>query len=162
MTTNTLDNFSIYLWQNPEGYHVTVTTNYNLPTEKRSFFSFGNQTYKSWRAYNLYQPTPLVEFFNNFKNKHKNKVADYSTQYWISKLAVNTGTKGRRTAQGVMILLEDNQEYGFILQLADHEFKGIFDATNLSNKQRKGAKGICLGQYIWKNDDAIEDYAEAF
>ncbi len=163
MTTNTLDNFSLYLWQNPEGYHVTVTTNYNLPTEKRSFFSFGKQTYKSWRAYNLYQPEPLKEFFETFKAKHKSSIQSYASQYWISKLAVNTKTHGRRTAPGSMILLEDNSEYAFILQLAEHEFKGFFDASNLSKKQQSGAKGVCLGSFIWKEDsDNIQDYAEAF
>lgn len=162
MSQNTLDNFSLYLWNNPEGYHVTVTTNYNLPTEKRSFFSFGKQTYKSWRAYNLHQPEPLKEFFNTFKNKHKGSVTSYANEYWISKLAVNTGTRGRRTAPGAMILLEDNGLYGFVVQFADHEFRGEFDDSNLSASQRKGAKGVCLGQFIWKDDDVITDYAEAF
>lgn len=158
----TLENFSLYLWHNPEGYHITVTTNYNLPTEKRSFFSFGQQTYKSWRAYNLHQPEPLKSFFANFKSKHKENVKQYASQYWISKLARNTGTHGRKTAPGALILLEDNSLYGFVIQLAEYEFKGEFDSSLLSHKQIKGAKGQCLGAYIWKDDDAVDDYVEAF
>lgn len=161
--SNKLENFSLYLWKNPEGYHVTVTTNYNTATEKRSFFSFGNQTYKSWRAYNLYQPVPLKEFFESFKHQHKSLVSTYAPQYWISKLAVNTGNRGRKTAPGAMILLEDSGDYGFLLQLADHEFRGAFDPSNLSKRQLQGAKGVCLGSFIWKEDsDDIQEYAEAF
>lgn len=161
MAQNKLENFSLFLWKNPEGYHVTVTTNYNLNTEKRSFFSFGKQTYKSWRAYNLHQPQPLLEFFNNFKHLHKEplKLLD---EYWISKLAANTGSKGRRTAPGAMILIKDADSFGFSLDLAEHKFKGEFDAGLLSDKQKKGAKGVCLGAYIWKEDDTIEEYVEAF
>ena len=66
---NTLDNFSLFLWKNPEGYHITVTTNYNTPNEKRSFFSLGGQTYKSWRAFNLKQPEPLKPFFEDIDYK---------------------------------------------------------------------------------------------
>jgi hypothetical protein len=148
-----LDNFSIYLWKNPEGYHVTTTLNYQQPNERRAFFSFGKQTYKSWRAYNVYQPDELANFFTEFKAKHKKSVGEYSSQYWISKLAVNTGTRGRATGAGAMILFEDNNEYGFVLQLKKQEFKGIFDDSNLSAKQRKGAKGICLGEFKWRDDD---------
>ncbi len=162
MSTNILNNFSLYLWNNPEGFQVTVTTNYNLPTQKRKFFSFGKQTYKSWKAYNLYQPESLKEFFGTFKNKHKSLIDSYANQYWISKLAENTNTDGRRTAKGAMILLEDNGEYGFVLQLDTHEFRGIFDNSSLTAKQRKGAKGVCLGQFIWKDGGLINDYAEAF
>jgi hypothetical protein len=158
---NTLDNFSLYLWKNPEGYHVTVTTNYNTSNEQRSFFSFGNQTYKSWKAFNLHQPVPLKEFFENFKSKYKNDVKEFE-QYWISKLGVNTGTKGRRTAPGAMILFEDNSEYGFIVHFKEHVFRGMFDDNALTAKQKQGAKGVCLGSYIWKDDDLIQDYAEAF
>jgi hypothetical protein len=52
-----------------------------------------------------------------------------------------------------MILFESNNEYGFVLQLKEQEFKGIFDDSNLSAKQRKGAKGICLGEFKWRDDD---------
>jgi hypothetical protein len=158
---NKLENFSLYLWQNPEGFHVTVTTNYNTPTEKRSFFSFGKQTYKSWRAFNLHQPEPLKQFFEKFKFKHQTEIKKFD-QYWISKLGVNTGTKGRRTAPGAMILIEASNVYGFVVQFAEHEFKGEFDDSLLSTKQKKGAKGVCLGQFIWKDDDIIQEYAEAF
>lgn len=164
MTTNTLNNFSLYLWDNgSEGLHVTVTTNYNLPNEKRSFLSFGKQTYKSWYAYNQYQPAPLKEFFAEFKTQHQKKIKTYAAQYWISKLVTNTKKAGRKTARGAMILLEDNQEYGFILQLAELEFRGVFDAAGLTAKQLKGAKGVCLGSFIWKEDSGdIQEYAEAF
>ena len=166
--TPTLDNFSLYLWDNPEGFHVTVTTNYNTPKEKRSFFSFGKQTYKSWRAYNLHQPEPILAFFKMFKDKHKTNLKelgnDYCNDYWISKLAVNTGTHGRRTAPGAMILFEvsKSNEYHFIVNFNSKEFKGSFDPGLLSSKQRKGAKGKCLGAYIWKDDSDIQEYAEAF
>lgn len=160
-TPNTLDNFSLFLWSNPEGYHITVTTNYNTPTEKRSFFSFGKQTYKSWRAFNLHQPEPLREFFSKFKGLNK-AIKEIGNDYWISKLAVNTGSKGRRTAPGAMILIDDNGTFRFKLSLAQHTFGGEFDASTLSDKQRKGAKGVCLGSYIWKEDTEIDDYAEAF
>lgn len=163
MTTNTLDNFSLYLWRNPEGLHVTVTTNYNLPTEKRSFFSFGNQTYKSWRAFNQYQPVPLKDFFAQFKNQWQDKFKKHSGNFWISKLAINTKTHGRRTAQGAMILFEMDDQYCFIMQLKDQYFEGVFDDSNLSKKQLSGAKGVCLGSFIWKADsDDIQEYAEAF
>jgi hypothetical protein len=161
MAQNKLENFSLFLWENPEGYHITVTTNYNLNTEKRSFFSFGKQTYKSWRAYNLHQPEPLKGFFSSFKDKHKETLKLFD-EYWISKLAVNTGTKGRRTAPGAMILIKDADNFGFSLDLAEHRFKGEFDPSLLSSKQKAGAKGVCLGAYIWKDDDSIEEYAEAF
>lgn len=159
---NTLDNFSLYLWKNPEGYHVTVTTNYNKPNEQRSFFSFGGQTYKSWRAYNQHQPIPLEDFFRKFKQEFQPKLKGVNGNYWISKLAVNTGNKGRRTAPGAMILAEQNGTMLFYLQLAEHYFEGIFDDSSLSAKQKKGAKGVCLGLYIWKDDDNIQEYAEAF
>lgn len=158
---NNLDNFSLYLWKNPEGYHVTTTINYQQPNERRAFFSFGKQTYKSWRAYNLYQPDELLDFFQTFKHKHKNSVSEYAPQYWISKLAVNTGNRGRATGAGSMILLEDHNEYAFVIQLKDKEFKGIFDDSNLSDKQRKGAKGTCLGEFKWRDDDKPA-YVEIF
>ena len=159
---NTLDNFSLYLWHNPEGYHVTVTTNYNTPKEKRSFFSFGGQTFKSWRAYNLNQPEPLKEFFYLFKEQYKQQLKKMHNKFWISKLAVNTGTNGRRTAPGVMILQQENERFSFVVQFADHTFEGDFDESLLSERQKKGAKGRCIGAYIWKDDDVIEDYVEAF
>lgn len=160
---NTLDNFSLYLWQNPEGYHVTVTTNFNTAKEQRSFFSFGKQTYKSWRAYNQHQPQPLLDFFLEFKNQWQPKLKNVNGNYWISKLAVNTGNKGRRVAPGSMILAEDNNgDFLFYLQLKEHQFEGVFDASCLTNKQRQGAKGVCLGAYTWKDDDNILEYAEAF
>ena len=158
---STLDNFSLYLWKNPEGYHVTVTLNYQQTNERRAFFSFGAQTYKSWRAYNLYQPDELHEFFQTFKTKHKKSVSGCAPQYWISKLAVNTGNRGRATGAGAMILLEDNNEFGFVLQLKDKEFKGVFDDSNLSERQRKGAKGVCLGEFKWRDDDKPA-YVEIF
>lgn len=159
---NTLDNFSLYLWRNPEGYHVTVTTNYNLPTQKRKFFSFGKQTYKSWRAYNLYQPEPLKEYFLNWKNQYKEVFKDRESDYWVSKLAENTGTHGRRTAPGCMILFKDQERFAFIVSFADLTYKGWFDDSMLSDRQRRGAKGVCLGSYIWKDTGTITDYAEAF
>lgn len=159
---NTLDNFSLYLWKNPEGYHITVTTNYNTANEKRSFFSFGKQTYKTWRAYNLHQPEPLQDFFKKFKQEFQPKVKIIPGNYWISKLAVNTGTKGRRTAPGAILLAEENNTHHFFLQLAEHYFEGEFDESLLSAKQKKGAKGECIGAYIWKDDNNIQEYAEAF
>jgi hypothetical protein len=134
MAQNKLENFSLYLWENPEGYHITVTTNYNLSTEKRSFFSFGKQTYKSWRAFNLHQPEPLRGFFGEFKDKNKENIKLFD-EYWISKLAVNTGTKGRRTAPGALILILDSNVFGFSLQLAEHKFKCEFDNSFLSVNQ---------------------------
>jgi hypothetical protein len=163
MTTNTLENFSLYLWRNPEGLHVTVTTNYNLPVEKRSFFSFGNQTYKSWRAFNQHQPVPLKDFFAKFKNQWQNKFKTHTGNFWISKLATNTKTHGRRTAQGAMILFEIDDQNFFIMQLKDQYFEGKFDDSNLSDKQLKGAKGVCLGSFMWRDDTGdIQEYAEAF
>lgn len=162
MATNNLENFSLYLWDNPEGYHITVTTNYKLPTEKRSFFSFGKQTYKSWTAYNLHQPEPLRGYFAEFKHKHKSTVKTYASQYWISKLVRNTGTHGRRTAPGAMILLEEQGIWGCVVQFAEHEFRCEFDANLLSHSQKQGAKGQCIGAYIWKDDSAIDDWVEAF
>lgn len=153
--TKSLDNFSIYLWKNPEGFHVTCTLNYQQPNERRAFFSFGKQTYKSWRAYNLYQPAELEDYFNKFKQKHKTHIKEYAPHYWISKLAVNTGNRGRATGAGAMILCHDPEidEYAFVLDLVNNEYKGLFDPSNLSAKQLKGAKGQCLGEYKWRDDD---------
>jgi hypothetical protein len=162
MTTNTLENFSLYLWDNPEGLHVTVTTNFGLPSEKRSFFSFGKQTHQSWRAYNLHQPEALKPFFSHFKELNQLDLKKHSIDYWISKLAVNTGTQGRRTARGAMILIEEAGKYAFILKLGEHEFREEFDDSGLSQKQKRGAKGRCIGEYRWNNQSAIDDYAEAF
>lgn len=150
-----LDNVSLYLWKNPEGFHTTATLNYQQPNELRCFFSFGNQTYKSWRAYNLYQPEELCAFFAEFKAKHKQRITEYAAHYWISKLAVNTGNRGRATGAGAMILLHDPQqdEYGFQLQLKDQQFTSMFDNTNLTQKQRTGAKGVCLGEFRWRDDE---------
>lgn len=159
----TLDNFSLYLWQNPEGLHCTVTTNYNTPNEKRSFFSFGGQTYKSWRAYNLNQPEPLKGYFAQFKEQYQAQLKTHGGRYWISKLAVNTGNRGRRTAPGAMILQETAGVYNFVIDLAGHTFEGEFDDSGLSAKQRKSRKGECLGEFKWQqDDDTITDYAEAF
>lgn len=163
MSTNTLENFSMYLWDNPEGYHITLTTNFGLSTEKRKFFSFGGQTHRSWRAFNLYQPIPLKAFFAEFQSLHKSIIKENNLDYWISKLAENTGTKGRRTAKGAMILMQENTDFAFILQLDTMEFHGWFDQTTLSEKQKKGAKGRCVGEFRWSlQNDAVEDYAEAF
>lgn len=163
MANNNLENFSLYLWNNPEGYHVTVTTNYNTPKQKRSFFSFGKQTYKSWRAYNDSQPGQLKEFFANFKNEFQPKLKGNVGNYWISKLAVNTGNKGRRVAKGIMILVEEHGKYHFIVQLGDHHFDGEFESSLLTDKQRKGAKGVCEGAFIWKeDDDDCQEYEEAY
>ena len=162
MSTNTLNNFSLQLWRNPEGYHVTVTTNYNLATEKRSFFSFGAQTYRSWKAYNLHQPIPLKEYFAGIKEIYKPELKNYPHNFWISKLGVNTGTHGRRTAAGMMILQEIANEFHYIMHLKELTFEGVFDPNNLTEKQKKGAKGVCLGSYMWKEDDEILEYAEAF
>lgn len=159
---NTLENFSLYLWKNPEGYHVTVTTNYNLQSEKRSFFSFGKQTYRSWRAFNLHQPEPLKGYFAHIKETYQQQLKTINNPYWISKLGVNTGSHGRRTAPGVMILQEDQGIYNFVVHLVDYTFEDTFDSSLLTANQRKGAKGQCLGAYIWKNDDTISEYAEAF
>lgn len=158
-----LDNFSCYLWKNPEGFHVTTTLNYQQPNELRCFFSFGSQTYKSWRAYNLYQPDELLDFFGDFKSKHKSTIKDYAPHYWISKLAVNTGNRGRATGAGAMILCHDPAEesFAFIVQLKTQEFRGLFDASNLSEKQKAGAKGVCLGEFKWR-DDEKPNYVEIF
>lgn len=161
MTTNTLDNFSMWLWDNPEGLHITATLNYQQPNERRVFFSFGKQTYKSWRAFNLCQPIELSDFFNNFKSKHKDLIKEYAPQYWISKCAVNTGTRGRATGAGAMILMEEMGTYYFIIQLKDQEFRGLFDNSNLSAKQLKGKKGVCLGEFKWRDDDKPA-YVEIF
>jgi len=158
----TLDNFSLYLWHNPEGYHVTVTTNYKQPTEQRSFFSFGGQTYKSWRQFNLSQPEPIRGYFAQFKEIYQPQIKHVKHNYWISKLALNTGTRGRRTAPGAMILQQSGDVYSFVLDLAGHTFEGDFDHRLLTERQRVGAKGTCVGAYVWQNDDNIQDYAEAF
>ena len=160
---NTLENFSLYLWNNPEGLHVTLTTNYNTAREKRSFFSFGNQTYKSWRAYNLYQPTPLQPFFAEFKNEWQSNLKQAEKSYWISKLGENTGNSGRRTLAGAMILFKQSGTFCFVMQLRDQYFEGEFDDSMLSERQRRGAKGQCVGAHIWKdqNQDQL-DYGEPF
>lgn len=160
---NTLENFSLYLWNNPEGLHVTVTTNYNTAKEKRSFFSFGSQTYKSWRAYNLHQPVPLQDFFAEFKNEYKPKLKNNTGNYWISKLALNTGNKGRTTLAGAMILAQDEGQFSYVMQLRDKYFEGVFDDSILSNRQRQGAKGQCVGAFVWKDDDqSLLEYGEPF
>jgi hypothetical protein len=106
---------------------------------------------------------PLLEFFAGFKNQWQDKFKKHSGNFWISKLATNTKTQGRRTAQGAMILFEVEDQYCFTMQLKDHHFEGVFDASNLSKKQLSGAKGVCLGSFMWQEDTGdIEDYAEAF
>ena len=62
-----------------------------------------------------------------------------------------------------MILVNEDGTYHFFLQLNEHYFEGVFDDSSLSKKQLSGAKGVCLGSFIWKEAaDDMQEYAEAF
>lgn len=161
MATNGLENLTLWLWDNEEGLHITMTTNYNLPTEKRWFFSYaGDQTKNSWRAYNRSQPPSLEAWFDEQKALIKpyiNKLQENGFDVYISKQTRNTGTKGRAVAQGFCCLIQapHTQETGFILQMRDLQFKGEFDPSILSKAQAN--KG-CKGAYRWS---LVEDTADA-
>lgn len=154
-----LENLTIWLWDNAqEGLHITMTTNYNLPTEKRWFFSYGGaQTKNSWLAYDRSQPPNLKEWFREQKQRNFEIIsAAKQTGYtvYISKQTRNTGTKGRVVAQGFCATFMPStamEQPQFILKMQDLTFKGEFDSGALSNAQRN--KG-CLGVYKWS---AVEE-----
>lgn len=155
-STTGLENLTLWLWDNEDdGLHITMTTNYNLPTEKRWFFSYaGAQAKNSWRAYDRNQPENFKNWFAAQKDKYRDaKQQGIDTGYtvYISKQARNTGLKGRAVAQGFCMtfmpenLNKDNPQ--FILQMGDFKFVNEFDPTALSESQRQ--KG-CLGVYRWQ------------
>lgn len=148
-----LDNFSLYLWNNgPEGYHITVTLNYNTTRQRRCFISFGKQTYRSWRAYNENQPPQYKDFFANFKQRWRQAInANGLKEYWISKMGMNTGNKGRVVAETACILFNDDDRWGCIIDFAGEEHKVFFDEI-----QRLGKKGTCIGEYRWNGTNNIQ------
>lgn len=159
-----LENLTLWLWDNnDEGLHITMTTNYNLPTEKRWFFSYGgNQTKNTWTAYNRSQPENLKDWFHTQKAKLQSMVQESKNSgidCYISKQTRNTGTKGRQVAQGFCVLfvhpnlLEVNPM--FYLKMRDLTFRGEFDPTGISKAQKN--KG-CLGVFKWA---AVEEKVDS-
>jgi hypothetical protein len=162
--TSGLENLTIWLWDNAEeGLHLTMTTNYNLPTEKRWFFSYnGAQTKNTWTAYNRSQPENTKEWFEDEKRKFKTQFEQLQQagfDVYISKQTRNTGTKGRVVAQGFCALMKSQNTdiFGFMLKMKDLTFKGEFDYDSISRKQK--AKG-CLGVYKWTAVTEVSESAE--
>jgi hypothetical protein len=161
-STSGLENLTVWLWDNAEeGLHITMTTNYNLPTEKRWFFSYsGAQTKNTWRAYDRSQPENLREWFRDQKSKFLEIVSAAQSSghdVYISKQTRNTGTKGRAVAQGFCATFVPTNHTGyaqFILKMRDATFKGEFDPGLLSESQRR--KG-CLGVYKWSAVEEVVD-----
>jgi len=157
-----LENLTLWLWDNAdEGLHITMTTNYNLPTEKRWFFSYaGAQTLNSWRAYDRNQPEAFRDWFRMHKTENKSMIRgaqDAGYDVYISKQAKNTGTKGRVVAQGYCATFMPKHQVDtpqFFLQMANCNFKGEFDPSAISNKQRERG---CLGVYTWS---ATEEHSK--
>lgn len=152
-TTTGLENLTLWLWDNKdEGLHITMTTNYNLPTEKRWFFSYsGAQTKNTLTAYNRSQPENLKDWFYSEKSslqKLLKHCQESGFDCYVSKQSRNTGTKGRQVAQGYCALMmpkTDNQIM-FRLKMKDLIFTGEFDPNSISKAQK--SKG-CLGVFKW-------------
>jgi hypothetical protein len=148
-----LENTHLWLWNNEEGLHCSVTINYGTTGEKNAFFSFsGNNTLNQWKAYNDKQPEPLKPYFAEIKEKYRQFLKDYGSNYRISKLARNTGSKGRRVMNGMMILFEptaNDSEYSFIAHIGDDVLRGQFDSTRVSERQQKTDVGTCIGAFNW-------------
>lgn len=157
-----LTDLKIWLWNNREGLHTTVVTNYGTPFEKRSFFAFaGENTAQGFKAYRDKQPTALKEYFAE-KRKYLEPVRFHALEKGfevrISKLVENTGNNGRRVLRGCMLLMYKPGNYQFVAYLGDNEHMGEFNPDLVTARQRN-----CLGAYYWKKPtEAEEDWGEAF
>lgn len=159
---NELNSIRLWLWNNPEGLHTTLVTNYGTATEKRSFFSLsGNNTLNKWKAYADKQPAELKEYFANIRQQldpalKQAQAAGINTR--ISKLARNTGDSGRRVLRGMIMLFEMPQgEYEFVMHLGDERFRGSFDPSLVNDRQRG-----CVGAYYWNRESLTQSWEEAF
>ena len=154
MTANSLENLTLWLWDNKtQGLHMNLTTNYGLQSRKDWFFSFaGEQTKNSWRAYNRSQPEPFKPWFIEQKQKCMSEYEHLKTigNVYISKQVRNTQTNGRVVTQGFCMLtipFDKKRDPIFVLVMKDKEFLGTLTQDSLSKSQiNKG----CLGSFTWK------------
>jgi len=159
-TPPTLRNATMWLFNNKDGYHISITTNYGTPQEKSGFFSLkGERCRDQWRAFNTDQPGPLMDYFATIKEDWK-KITDSpqcAFHFRTSKMAVNTGKDGRRTARAAILVFESNPVWVFKLCLGPLKFDGEFSQDGLSEKQ---LNANCVGLWTWK--EPTQDYEEAF
>lgn len=161
--TNELQNASMWLWKNKDGLKVTLTTNFGTPSFKRRFFALkGDQCKNNWRAYNLSQPEALREYFKEFKNEWRSKLKGSEFDYRISKLVEDARPHGRRVCKGAIILFEDPNDCGFVLQLGPKRFTGVFDSTEITSNQKNTEFGTCLGSWNYRIEDNENGYGEAW
>ena len=160
-----LEDLKMWLWNNEEGPHVTVVTNYNKPWEKRSFFSFaGENTRQGFKAYRDKQPTALKDYFQQRRKdleiaRQQALQAGYTVS--ISKLVENTGHNGRRVLRGCMLLMMKPKDYRFLAYLGEEQHCGEFSPDLLSGKQLNMSNAV--GAYFWRlNTEEDDDYGEAF
>lgn len=158
-----LEKLNMWLWDNEEGMHITVDVNYGLSTHKRAFFSLkGENTLNKWKAYNDKQPSQLREYFGGLKEQYRQQVKDIIARghaVRISKLATNTGTKGRRVMNG-MIMLYDTRE--FVVVVGEHEFSGRFETDGGTMAQRNNSLGgKFLGEWRWQRPRAEDELWES-
>lgn len=159
---NELNSIRLWLWNNPEGLHTTLITNYGTATEKRSFFSLsGNNTLNRWKAYADKQPAGLKDYFKGIRDELDpalRRARETGINTRISKLTRNTGDSGRRVLRGMIMLFEMPEgEYDFVMYLGDRRFQGTFDPSLLSSKQKN-----CVGAYYWNQEQATQTWEEAF
>lgn len=160
-----LTDLKLWLWNNPEGLHVTCVTNYNTPYEKRSFFSFsGENTRQGFKAYRDKQPTALKDYFAQKRedlSSARHYAIDNGFECRISKLVENTGSSGRRVLRGCMLLMSKPNNHQFFAYIGEHKHVGEFSPDLLSGKllDMPNAEGA----YFWNvPTESDEDYGEAF
>ena len=133
-----LTDLKLWLWNNTEGLHVTVVTNYSTPWEKRSFFSFsGNNTLQGFKAYRDKQPTALKPYFEHKRGQlaiARAQAVEHGYECRISKLVENTGNTGRRVLRGCMLLMSKPNNYRFLAYLGEEEHCGEFSPDLLSGR----------------------------
>lgn len=168
-----LERLSMWLWDNPPkadgtggGLHCTVDINFDLPNGKRAMFSLGGEnTRNQWKAYNDSQPTQLKEYFAYLKNTYREEVKrliEEGNTVRISKLAMNTGNKGRRVMNGMILLVSKGNRHTFTMHIGEHRFDGEFDASTETAAQRNNTRGgIFQGEWRWQKPRAEDDLWEA-
>lgn len=147
-----LENVSMWLYNNLDGYHITITTNYNTPTYKKRHFSLKSAAcYNSWRRYESNQPPEYRTYFSNIRNKLEDNIIELNVNFRASKLAENTGTIGKRVCPGAIIVFDTDPKM-FILYLGPKRFTGEFLTDHITQKQVDTG---CVGSWSWK-DEVIE------
>lgn len=158
-----LKNVSFWLWDNrdtDEGLHIVGSYNYGEPDYKRFYSSMrGAQTFRQWTGFNKYQPESSKMIFAEFKQRQKANLREFDGDWWASKFAMDAQPKGTVIIPGGIVLMSAGGEYAFECRIQDREFRGLFDPTGLTAKQRNPRKGVCLGHWSFREEDQAREGA---